>query len=314
MLIRPFGRSGLNLSVLGLGCGAVGGLMVRGSTADRERAIAMSRDAGVNYFDTAVQYGDGLSETHLGAALASLGMHDAIVGTKVRLKSAQFGAIATTVTASLEASLKRLGRDHVAVFHLHNVITGNGGGEALSVAQVLDEVLPAFTRLREAGKTRLIGITAVGETNALHRVIASGAVQSAQIVINLINPTAVRQPPPGFSGQDYGELALAAQRQGCGGIGIRILAGGALSGSMERHQTASPAPEPIGSGSDYAADVAAAARFLPLVREGRAGSLVEAAIRFAIGHDAIAPALIGIASLEQLQAALDAAAKGPLAA
>ncbi len=312
MLTRPFGRSGLNLSVLGMGCGAVGGLMVRGSAADRERAIALCRDAGVNYFDTAVAYGDGLSETHLGAALASLGMHDAIVGTKVRLKSAQFGAIAEAVIASLEASLKRLGRDHVAVFHLHNAITENGGGEALSVARVLGEVLPAFTRLREAGKTRLIGITAVGETDALHRVIATGAVQSAQIVINLINPTAVRKPPPGFSGQDYRELALAAQRHGCGGIGIRILAGGALSGSMERHATASPAPAPIGSGAAYAEDVAAAARFLPLVEQGRAGSLVEAAIRFAIGHDAIAPALVGVASLAQVRTALDAAAKGPL--
>lgn len=312
MLTRPFGRSGLNLSVLGLGCGAVGGLMVRGTASDRERAVAMSRDAGINYFDTAVQYGDGLSETHLGAALASLGMRDAIVGTKVRIKSAQFGAIAETVTASLDASLRRLGRDHVAVFHLHNAITERGGGEALSVAQVLGEVLPAFTRLREAGKTRLVGITAVGETGALHRVIASGAVQSAQIVINLLNPTAVRPPPAGFTGQDYRELALAAQRQGCGGIGIRILAGGALSGRMERHDIASPAPEPIGSGADYAQDVAAARRFLPLVEQGRAGSLVEAAIRFAIGHEAIAPALIGIASLEQLQTALDAAAKGPL--
>jgi L-galactose dehydrogenase/L-glyceraldehyde 3-phosphate reductase len=312
VLTRSFGRSGLKLSVLGLGCGAVGGLMVRGTPADRERAVAMSRDAGVNYFDTAVQYGDGLSETHLGAALAALGMPDAIVGTKVRLKPEQFGTIEATVTASLDASLKRLGRDHVTVFHLHNAITKEGGGEALSVAQVLGEVLPAFTRLREAGKTRLIGITAVGESAALHRVIASGAVQSAQIVINLINPTAVRAAPPGFAGQDYGQLALAAQRHGCGGIGIRILAGGALSGSMDRHQIASPAPEPIGSGDDYAADVVAAAQFLPLVVQGRAGSLVEAAIRFAIGHESIAPSLIGVASLEQLQLALDAAAKGPL--
>ena len=76
---------------------------------------------------------------------------------------------------------------------------------------------------------------------------------------------------------------------------------------------ASPAPAPIGSGVDYAADVAAAARFLPLVREGGAESLVEAAIRFAVGHEAIAPALIGVASPAQLRAALDAAAKGPLA-
>ena len=59
MEMRVFGRSGLRLSALGFGCGAVGGLMVRGTPRDQERAVARALDAGVNYFDTAVQYGDG---------------------------------------------------------------------------------------------------------------------------------------------------------------------------------------------------------------------------------------------------------------
>ena len=62
MQLRVFGRTGMRLSVLGFGCGAVGGFMVRGDPAEQERTIARAIAAGVNYFDTAVQYGDGESE------------------------------------------------------------------------------------------------------------------------------------------------------------------------------------------------------------------------------------------------------------
>src|ERR1044071_7511069 len=117
MQLRVFGRTGLKLSVLGFGCGAVGGLMVRGDPADQERTIARALDAGVNYFDTAVQYGNGESEKNLGRVLARLKPAHAIVATKVRRPSANFARIRETVTKSLEASLQRLGRDHVDIFH-----------------------------------------------------------------------------------------------------------------------------------------------------------------------------------------------------
>ena len=72
MQLRVFGRTGMQLSVLGFGCGAVGGLMVRGDAADQERTVARAIAAGVNYFDTAVQYGDGESEKNLGRVLQNL--------------------------------------------------------------------------------------------------------------------------------------------------------------------------------------------------------------------------------------------------
>ena len=75
----------MKLSILGFGCGAVGGLMVRGSPADQERAIGRALDSGVNYFDTAVLYGNGESEKNLGRCLNKLKPRDAVVGTKVRL-------------------------------------------------------------------------------------------------------------------------------------------------------------------------------------------------------------------------------------
>ena len=65
METRIFGRTGMRLSLLGFGCGAVGGLMVRGDPLDQERTVARAVAAGVNYFDTAVQYGDGESEKNL---------------------------------------------------------------------------------------------------------------------------------------------------------------------------------------------------------------------------------------------------------
>ena len=72
MEMRVYGRTGMQLSVLGFGCGAVGGLMVRGDPRDQERAVARALAVGVNYFDTAVQYGDGESEKNLGRILQNL--------------------------------------------------------------------------------------------------------------------------------------------------------------------------------------------------------------------------------------------------
>ena len=87
MQLREFGRSGMRLSVLGFGCGAVGGLMVRGDPADQERTVAKAIAAGVNYFDTAVLYGNGESETNLGRVLQKLKPAGVVVGTKVRVPS-----------------------------------------------------------------------------------------------------------------------------------------------------------------------------------------------------------------------------------
>lgn len=310
MQLRVFGRTGMRLSVLGFGCGAVGGLMVRGDASDQERTVARAIAAGVNYFDTAVLYGDGASEQNLGRILQKLKADDAVVGTKVRVPPGQ--PIAETVTASLEGSLARLRRDRVDIFHLHNPITQGGGGSSLSVAQVLDEVVPAFERLRRQGKLRFLGITALGDTAALHRVIAAGAFDSAQVVYNMLNPSAGEELPQSYPAQDYGRLFDSTAAAGVGVVGIRVLAGGALSGTAERHPIAGPAPEPIGSAMSYDADVERARRLLALAREGYAASLSEAATRFALSHAAMGTLLVGMATPQQFEDALAAVEKGPL--
>jgi len=310
---RRLGRTGIEVSVLGFGCGAVGGLMVRGDPAEQERAVAAAVARGVNYFDTAVLYGNGASEENLGRVLKRL-KPDIVLGTKFTILPADRGRVAEAVRASLEGSLRRLGRDHVDLLQLHNRIAAAGDDRPLAPEMVLGEVAPALERLKREGKIRFAGITALGETPALHRVVESGAFDTAQVVCNLLNPTAAGAPlPSGLPGQDFAGLLARAQAAGVGTIGIRALAGGALSGSEARHPTAMAEVAPIASGADYRSDVAAAQRFAPLIAEGHARDLVEAALRFAMSHAAMSTVLVGMATLQQLEHALAAAEKGPLA-
>ncbi len=310
---RRLGRTGLAVSVLGYGCGAVGGLMVRGSAPEQDRAVGRAIDHGITYFDTAALYGEGASERNLGRALRAR-WADATGGTKVRIAAEQRGAVGEAIAASLEASLRRLGRDSVDLFQLHNPITPAGQAPALSPEAVLGEAVPALERLRDQGKTRWFGITALGDPAALRHVLDAGAFDTAQVPYNLLNPSAVGPLPPGSAAPDQERLILHAAEADVGVIAIRVLAGGALSGTEARHPVAAPTVEPIASGPSYAADVARARRLRPLVEAGHAADLVEAALRFAITPEAVSTALVGTSSLAELEHAVAAVRKGPLPA
>src|SRR3954467_15210553 len=185
METRKFGRTGLNISLLGFGCGAVGGLMVKGEPADQERAVARALELGINYFDTAQMYGNGESERNLGWVLKAL-KPDVYVGTKVRLPPTERGKIGAAIAASLDASLQRMQLDSVDLFQFHNAIVGTTSGANFSADTVLEDVVPAFERLRAQGKCRFIGITANGETDALHRVANACVFDTGQISYNLL--------------------------------------------------------------------------------------------------------------------------------
>jgi aryl-alcohol dehydrogenase-like predicted oxidoreductase len=308
---RRLGRTGLNVSVLGFGCGAVGGLMVRGSPADQERAVARAVELGINYFDTAAMYGNGESERNLGRVLKSL-KPDIYVGTKVRVPASERRNIAAAITASLEASLQRLQLDHVDLFQLHNHITREGGDSDLTPEIVLGEVAPAFERLREQGKTRFYGITAVGDTPGLHQVVDARAFDTAQVSYNLLNPSAGATVAPGYPAHDYGNLLAHSKTADMGVINIRVLAAGALSGTEDRHPLGSPSVEPIGSGGSYRTDAGRAKRLEPLVREGHAEGLIEAALRFVIANDAVSTVLVGYSTFDHLEYAARSINRGPL--
>jgi aryl-alcohol dehydrogenase-like predicted oxidoreductase len=128
----------------------------------------------------------------------------------------------------------------------------------------------------------------------------------------MLNPSAGETLPKNYPAQDYEKLFDATRAAGVGVVGIRVLAGGALSGSAERHPIASPAPEPIGSAMSYDADIDRARRLMPLITAGFAGSLTEAATRFALSHPAMGTILVGMATPQQFEDALAAVEKGPL--
>jgi aryl-alcohol dehydrogenase-like predicted oxidoreductase len=317
---RTLGKTGLRVSALGFGCGNVGGLMVRGAPAERERAVARALELGINYFDTAPSYGNGLSEQNLGLALKALRVTPT-VGTKFNLSEADRRDVPGAIARSLETSLRRLGLDRVDLLQCHERIvpagaTGSRLAEASHIgvdrARVVDEIVPALQKLRGQGKLRFYGITALGDTEALHETLDSGALDTAQVCFNLLNPSAGYPVPRGFPAQDFKQMLRVAARREVGVIAIRVLAAGALSGTEARHPIAVPSVDPIASGPDYGTDVRRTQALRALVNEGHADSLVEASLRFALTDDAVSTVLLGYSSLEHLEYAATSVEKGPL--
>jgi len=310
---RTLGRTGLRVGVLGFGCGNVGGLLVRGTPAEQERAVARAVDLGLNYFDTAPLYGDGQSETNLGRVLRALKPR-VYVGTKFRVPDVPAAELPSAIARSLDESLARLGLERVDLLQCHNLVTRERMGRSVSVKDIRDAIVPALIRLVEAGKIGFYGMTALGETAALHEVLDAGIVQTAQVCFNLLNPSAAHALPPRFPAQDFGRLLDHAARRRTGVIVIRVLAAGALSGSEARHPIAVPTVDPIASAPEYAEDVRRARLLEALVKDGHADSLVEASLRFALTSPAVSTVLLGYSSLEHLEYAAASIAKGPLSA
>jgi aryl-alcohol dehydrogenase-like predicted oxidoreductase len=145
---RHLGRSGLQVSVVGLGCNNFG----RRCDADQTKAVVdRAIELGVNFFDTANVYGPGgLSEEYLGRALADR-RHQVVVATKfgMRMGSApmESGGSRRHIMASVEDSLRRLGTDYIDLYQFH----------APDAHTPIDETLRALDDLVSAGKVRYIG-------------------------------------------------------------------------------------------------------------------------------------------------------------
>ena len=280
---RPLGSTGLQVSEIGFGCGNVGGLMIRGEHSDQVMAATRAMELGINYFDTAPSYGDGQSEINLGHVLKELSA-DVYVGTKFRVTTHEPERIRGNIIASVEESLTRLQREQVDLIQMHNHVASMAEDGSITPEEVLGEVVEALQELRDQGKVRFWGITAVGETAALHRVIDSATLNTVQSVYNLVNPSAGSAVPPGFDMPDYGNLIDRASANGMGVLVIRVLAAGALTGEETRHPVAVPTVAPIGSGRDYGQDLARSDEFRFLQQEGYVDNLVEASLRFGFGQ------------------------------
>jgi len=312
---RKFGNTGIEVSEIGFGCGDVGGLMVRGEHAYQVRAVARAMELGINYFDTASRYGGGQSETNLGRVLKELSA-EVYVGTKYSLGEADPNDLKAGVIQSVEASLKRLGREQVDLIQLHDRISSQTdvSVRAITVSDVLGEVREALEALKFQGKVRFYGMTGVGEPKGIHEVVASGLVSTVQTVYNLINASAGAAIPAGFDMPDYDRLIDLSAEKNVGVIVIRVLAAGALTGTSVRHPVAVQTVAPIGSGRDFQQDESRARQFAFIVDEGFAGDMPEASIRFALSNPGVSTVLVGYSDLEHLEKSVQYAAKGPLPA
>ncbi|MCA1648600.1 MAG: aldo/keto reductase [Chloroflexi bacterium] len=312
---RLLGNTGLRVSALGFGCGAVGGLMVRGDAAEQRQAVWRALDAGITYFDTAASYGDGQSETHLGQVMRDLGAWSrVVVGTKVRLRPDEMRNPVAAVRASIEASLDRLGRDDVDLLNLHNPIAlVSARAQSLDLGTALSEVARGLQEVVQAGLARHIGFTGLGETAAIEEVLRAEPYESVQAYFNVLNPSA------GFTGhtggqQDFHGLIDTAARAGRGVIVIRVLAAGAAAAIVERAPNAGDAGGNLVSGGSYASDLERARRAASLAQELGLAGPVELAIRFGLSKPGVSTVLVGYSTLGHLEEAIRCAERGPLSA
>jgi len=186
------GRSGLRVSRLSLGAmtfGAGSGIWGQIAGLDRAQAarlVATAVDQGVNLIDTADAYSQGKSEEIVGQVIADLGLDETrmLVATKVRLRTGpgqnEVGLGRSHIMRSVETSLKRIGRDHIDLFQLHD-------RDALVPIQ---ETLRALDDLVTQGKVRHIGVCnfSPGDLERVHGITAQthrATITSNQVYYSL---------------------------------------------------------------------------------------------------------------------------------
>ena len=182
MELRPCGRSGLNLPVMGLGTWAFGGGSYWGpqDQGDVDKVVAHALDHGINYFDTAEMYNAGASETSLGQALR--GRRDqALIGSKVSPSHTR----PADLRARCESSLRRLGTDRIDIYMVHWPIHANSirhftdDPDLIAHPPTVEEAFLTLAALKAEGKIRHIGVSNFG-TRQLAEVNAVGV----QLAVN----------------------------------------------------------------------------------------------------------------------------------
>ena len=209
MEYTTLGRTGLKVSVAGLGCGGFSKLGL-GTGKSEDDAVALIRqalDLGVNLLDTAAVYG---TEQVVGKALRGVQRESVVVCTKASKEAGEKQFHVDKVLASLDGSLRRLGVDHVDVFQLHAV-------HPTQYDQVRVEIVPALRRAQEAGKFRFLGITETSpndpEHSMLHRALPDGIWDTAMFAFHLMHQPARSQVFPLTMEHRVGTLMMFAVRQ-----------------------------------------------------------------------------------------------------
>ena len=208
---RPLGRTGLQVSALGIGGYHLGSA---NSEAEATQIVNEALDAGVNFFDSAWEYHDGLSEERLGRALKGKRDH-AVVMTKV----CTHGRDKKVAMRQLEESLTRLQTDHLDVWQIHEVIYENDPDLIFAPNGAAEALLQA----RQQGKVRFIGFTGHKDPSIHLKMLSHNfPFDTVQMPLNCLDAT--------FRSFETNVLP-EVNRRGMGALGMKSLGG---SGELVR--------------------------------------------------------------------------------
>ena len=294
MELRPFGRTGIDVSAVGYGCWEIGGGYGDIEAEEFDRAVARALDLGVNCFDTAEGYGMGASETALGKALGKR-RDEAVVVTKFGMNYRDRPNLRDSsrerVLASIDASLERLGTDHVDVFMVHWPDRNTPFEETMTA---LDEVVAA-------GKVRAVGLS----NFTLAEIEACAAVRPVDVVQYGWNM---------FDRRMQTEILPYCAEHGVGFMAYGSLAFGLLTGTFtEDHdfgradwrarQGNMGAIKMFGAlfGPEKFKDNVRAVEQLRSVADRYDVSLPQLALRWATAHPAVSTALVGCRTVAELE-------------
>jgi len=272
MELRPFGRTGLDVSAVGYGCWEIGGGYGDIEAADFDRAVGRALDLGVNCFDTAEGYGMGASERALAQALGSR-RDEAIVVTKFgmnyRDKPNLRDSSRERVISSIDKSLQNLGTDYVDVYLVHWPDRNTPFEETMSA---LDDIV-------RAGKVRFVGLS----NFKLEEIEACMAVRRVDVVQYGWNM---------FDRRMQTEILPYCQEHGVGFMAYGSLAFGLLTGTFTEDHDFGP---------EKFRDNVRAVDELKGVAAKYGKSLPQLALRWAVSHPAVSTALVGCRNIAEVE-------------
>jgi len=303
------GRTDLNVSEVVLGGGWVGGLFIDPSYEVMEKALEISIESGINWIDTAETYSEGQSEKNIGDLLSALPVKDKFyISSKARLDPKSSESFGSQIDRKLDNSLKRLKTDKLDLYQLHNKITFEEGVETLTSAQILEKngVCDIMEKIKEDSRVDHIGLTALGDTKPIRDVVNTGCFDTAQIYYNLLNPTATFKEKGIWNDQDFSNLVSDCQAQNMGILGIRVFAAGLLATDI-RHGREIPVTHMI----DIKEEERRVQRIYKVVGQTY-GNRAQLAVRYGLSAESLHCTVLGLATLEHLQNAIQAVEMGPL--
>jgi len=304
---RTFGRSGIQVSEVVFGAGNVGGIVIHKDDETKRAAIRKALEGGINWIDTAAQYGQGRSEQALGWILPEMEQKP-YLSTKFNLDVENLVDVPAQIEERLNQSLARLGRKSVDLLQLHNRIGSTPGGRVMTVEQILgkDGVADGLDRLREKGLIKYMGITGLGEADSVCEVIRSGRFDSAQVYYNLLNPSAGRAMPEAWTGQRLTGIIDACRETNVAIMTIRIFAAGYIATDERTGR------EGILTTNTEPSEEERKARAVFEAIGNEHGTRAQIALRFGLSNPHLSCIVLGSSELHHIDEALAAEAMGPL--